>query len=173
MDGGLACPLVFLFPELACPCIFWEGPSVLLSSHNPRLLRASWPPSSNRVPSAELSGHGAPHQAASERDRGQCQAQGCRVRRACKAAYQWLKLGGGGASLIPLLFCRRERGLSPAAHSHRHAQQQPREKTPISVDDSSPTRSRCGCGLWLPWFHATLVTFCEREFISGCAMSGF
>lgn len=38
---GRAAHMVFLLPELACPCISREGPSLLFSSHNPRVLLAS------------------------------------------------------------------------------------------------------------------------------------
>ena len=54
--GGRSGPLCLsLFPELAFPCTFWEGPSLLFSSHNPSLWLASWPPPSSRVQPAELS----------------------------------------------------------------------------------------------------------------------
>lgn len=65
------CPLSLPpFAELAFPCIFWEGPSLLFSSFNSRLLLASWPPSSYRVQPTELSRHRAPHRAGSETEAG-------------------------------------------------------------------------------------------------------
>lgn len=138
--------LVFLFPELACPCIFWEGSSLLFSSHNPRLLLDSRPPSSYRVQPIELSGHGAPHQAESERDRGQCQAHALQsegslqslLPRGC-GCVRW---GGGSCPSDPLFFCSQERESSPTSHFHQHIQQQPRaedgENVPILEYDNSP-----------------------------------
>lgn len=137
--------MVFPFPELACPCIFWEGPSLLFSSHNPRLLLDSRPPSSYRVQPVELSWHRAPHQAASERDRGQCQAHALQS----KGSLQSLLLRGcgcvrwGGRSCLSdlLLFGVRKES-SPTSHFHQHIQQQPwtedGENVPILEYDNSP-----------------------------------
>lgn len=103
--AGPTCPHGLpLFPELAFPCVLWEGPSLLFSSHNLRLLWASWPPSSHRVQPAEPSGHGARQQAASETGVGAGHKHS-RVRGSLRSflPHGWAAWGGvgGAASSIP------------------------------------------------------------------------
>lgn len=98
-----------LFPELAFPCILRRGPSLLFSSHNRRLLLASWPRPSYGVQPAELSGMrevGAEH---THPRPGQARELSC--------SWLWLfAVGLRGCLFDPFFFCSQEGGPSPAAH---------------------------------------------------------
>lgn len=91
-----------LFPELAFPCTFWEGPSLLFSSHSPRLRLASRPRPSPRVQPAELSavrrGQGWAHMFQSHGKPEKSAARGC-------GCLGW---GWEAACLIPFFVVREE-----------------------------------------------------------------
>lgn len=146
--SGPTCPHGLpLFPELDFPCVLWEGPSLLFSSHNLRLLQAAWPPSSHRVEPAEPSGHGAPLQAASETG-ASARHTPSRARGSLQSflPHGWGCLGsGGGSCLFDPFSCSRDKGPCPAAHFFSWAHwptTMGREwrNTPVLECDNSPMR---------------------------------